>query len=319
MNEQEIIEYCLSFPDAYEDYSFGGAWTAIRHRANRKGFAFLFQQNDKLCVNLRCPPFKADFLRQVYRDVAPGYRMNKDYWNMVTVGGDVQDQDLRDMIDESYRLIKPKQKRAVPKQEKPQVVQIHWPETLYRAVFGLKDAAVPDNAEEAAKHALSKLKAREQAMILARFRDKKIYATIGAEHGISNSRASQIVDRALRKLRNPRRSRYLTHLDQALESDHFAETTSPEERREMLINRHGAQHIQALESLDISELGLGNMAYNRLLLNGIHTLADLAMLTLPELLNLRFLGTEAYGEIMDACKKNGIRIMADEELSNNQV
>jgi predicted DNA-binding protein (MmcQ/YjbR family) len=44
---QELIAFCLTLPTAYEDYPFDG----------------------KLCVNLKCDPAEADFLRQIYEDV----------------------------------------------------------------------------------------------------------------------------------------------------------------------------------------------------------------------------------------------------------
>ncbi len=117
MTRRDIIDFCLSFPAAYEDYPFddiidSGAWTVMRHRANRKGFAHIFERNSKLCVNLKCAPVEADFLRQVYADVAPAYHMNKVHWNTVTLGGGVPIQELKRMIENSYNLIKPKEREA---------------------------------------------------------------------------------------------------------------------------------------------------------------------------------------------------------------
>ena len=115
MKRQELIDYCLDFPAAYEDYPFdditdAGAWTVMRHKTNKKSFAFIYERNGKLCINLKCDPFEADFLRQVYADVTPAYHMNKVHWNTVTLGGDVPEGDLQRMIERSYDLIKPKLK-----------------------------------------------------------------------------------------------------------------------------------------------------------------------------------------------------------------
>jgi predicted DNA-binding protein (MmcQ/YjbR family) len=106
----------LILPAAYEDYPFDdpdevGAWAVMRHRANRKGFAHIFERNGKLCVNLKCDPIEADFLRQAYRDITPAYHMNKTHWNTVTLGGDVPEHELERMIGHSYDLIKPKVKK----------------------------------------------------------------------------------------------------------------------------------------------------------------------------------------------------------------
>ena len=113
MTRQEIIDYCLTFPAAYEDYPFDdssepGAWTAMRHRTNKKTFAFIAVHKGRLIANLKCDPFEADFLRQEYEDVTPGYHMNKQHWNTITLGGDVPDDELKRMIQHSYDLIKPK-------------------------------------------------------------------------------------------------------------------------------------------------------------------------------------------------------------------
>ena len=113
MTRRELIDYCLTFPFAYEDYPFdnivdAGAWTVMRHRGNKKGFAFIYERYGKLCVNLKCDPFEADFLRQAFMYVTPAYHMNKEHWNTVTLGDDVPDDELQRMVERSYSLIKPK-------------------------------------------------------------------------------------------------------------------------------------------------------------------------------------------------------------------
>jgi len=115
MTRQELIYFCLSFPAAYEDYPFDNvadnAWTVMRHRANKKSFALIYERNGKLCVNLKCEPMEAVLLRQAFGDLAPGYHMNKEHWNTVTPGGDVPDEVLMRMVAKSYDLIKPKARR----------------------------------------------------------------------------------------------------------------------------------------------------------------------------------------------------------------
>ena len=114
MTRQEIFDYCLTFPASYEDYPFDsvtdpGKWTVMRHKTNKKSFAMIYERHGKLCVNLKCDPFEADFLRQTYKDLTAGYHMNKVHWNTITLGGDVPDEHLQYMIGQSYELIRPKQ------------------------------------------------------------------------------------------------------------------------------------------------------------------------------------------------------------------
>jgi predicted DNA-binding protein (MmcQ/YjbR family) len=116
MTRQDLIDFCLTFPSAYEDYPFDGgdahsddgAWTVMKQRVNRKGFAHIYKRHGKLCINLKCDPFEADFLRQAFTDVTPAYHMNKEHWNTVKVGGDVTEDEMKRMIGRSYDLIKPK-------------------------------------------------------------------------------------------------------------------------------------------------------------------------------------------------------------------
>jgi len=65
----------------------------------------------KLCVNLKCDPFEANFLRQAFEDVIPGWHMNKTHWNTVKLGGDVPEEELKRQIGKSYDLIKPKMRK----------------------------------------------------------------------------------------------------------------------------------------------------------------------------------------------------------------
>jgi len=116
MTRRELIDYCLTFPAAYEDYPFDAivddnAWTVMRHRANKKSFAFIYERGGQLCVNLKCNPAESDFLRQVFVSVTPAYHMNKEHWNTVALGGDVPEDELRRMIGNSFDLIKPKARK----------------------------------------------------------------------------------------------------------------------------------------------------------------------------------------------------------------
>ena len=115
MNRQELIDFCLTMPSAFEDYPFDevvneNATTVMRHRGNKKTFALIMYHDDKLCINLKCEPFEAETLRQSFEDVLPGWHMNKKHWNTVVLGGDVPEEMVKRMIENSYDLIKPKVK-----------------------------------------------------------------------------------------------------------------------------------------------------------------------------------------------------------------
>jgi hypothetical protein len=56
MNRRELIDYCLTYPDAFEDYPFddgpniAGAWTVMRH-IEQKGFAFILARRPLRNIN----------------------------------------------------------------------------------------------------------------------------------------------------------------------------------------------------------------------------------------------------------------------------
>ena len=105
------VGFCLSLSETYRDYPFGEEWTVLRHKGSKKSFALFYQGGAGLCVNLKCDPLRADFLRRVYPWVTPGYHMNKTHWNTVLL--DRADEDeVRSMILHSYLLTAGFQKAA---------------------------------------------------------------------------------------------------------------------------------------------------------------------------------------------------------------
>lgn len=110
MTRQELIDLCLTFPDAYEDYPFDEvkdehAWTVMRHLGNRKSFAMIFERGG-LTVNLKCDPVRADHLRQLFEGITPAYHMNKVHWSSVDPNADVPEDVLEELIGESWKLTK---------------------------------------------------------------------------------------------------------------------------------------------------------------------------------------------------------------------
>ncbi len=118
MNRQELIDFCLTFPNSYEDYPFDvvadeNATAVLRCRGNKKSFALILQNNGKLYLNLKCDPFEADILRQSFSGVIPGWHMNKKHWNTVFMDVDVPDELIKRMIENSYDLVKPKLRKRI--------------------------------------------------------------------------------------------------------------------------------------------------------------------------------------------------------------
>ena len=102
---KEIIEFCLTFPASYEDYPFDDFnWTVMRRRDTTKGFAWIFERDGRLWVNLKADPERGLFWRGAYESVLPAYHMNKEHWISVIMDGSVPVEDVETMIGDSYRL-----------------------------------------------------------------------------------------------------------------------------------------------------------------------------------------------------------------------
>ena len=70
-----------------------------------KIFALLAQKKDPLRLTLKCNPSEIDVVRSTFEAVKPGYHMNKDHWNTITLDGSIPDEILFAMIDDSYHLV----------------------------------------------------------------------------------------------------------------------------------------------------------------------------------------------------------------------
>jgi predicted DNA-binding protein (MmcQ/YjbR family) len=113
VTKRELIDYCLTYPSAYEDYPFDKTAAVMRHKGNNKMFALIGERSGAVYINLKCEPMRADFLRSVFVSVTPGWHMNKVHWNTVTMGAgtscasDVPAGELYNMIQHSFDLTKP--------------------------------------------------------------------------------------------------------------------------------------------------------------------------------------------------------------------
>lgn len=103
--KDEVIRYCMKFPDVYEDYPFHDPGTAcMRICGNRRIFALILERQGNIWVNVKCDPEWRDFWRDAYASIVPGYHMNKEHWNSLILDGSIPEKDVKRLIGESYDL-----------------------------------------------------------------------------------------------------------------------------------------------------------------------------------------------------------------------
>jgi len=99
-----LDEYLMSKAGATKD--FKEEWMAYRYMLCGKMFAMQADDNHKRAIiNLKLEPTNGAFLREQFPDITPGYYMNKVHWNSVYLDGEVPDEILKEMIDESHAIL----------------------------------------------------------------------------------------------------------------------------------------------------------------------------------------------------------------------
>ena len=103
MNLSELTSTLLAFAGATEEYPWGSSPMVIK--VGGKMFAIVGLEADPLKISLKADPEDAIIQRNMYEAVQPGYHLNKEHWNTVTLDDSIPDKLLKQMIDESYQLI----------------------------------------------------------------------------------------------------------------------------------------------------------------------------------------------------------------------
>jgi predicted DNA-binding protein (MmcQ/YjbR family) len=103
VNAAKLRSCCLAQNGAVEEFPFGPETSVFK--VGGKLFALAALNRKPLEVSLKCEPELALELRGSYDAVRPGYHLNKRHWNTVTVGEDVPDRLVRDMVEDSYDLV----------------------------------------------------------------------------------------------------------------------------------------------------------------------------------------------------------------------
>lgn len=103
ISHKQVENYLLSMPNARLDYPFGEQ-VAV-YKVKDKMFALVQEKSNPISISLKCDPLLADTLREKYESVMPGYHLNKKHWNTLVLTGQLNWDEVKDLIRHSYSLV----------------------------------------------------------------------------------------------------------------------------------------------------------------------------------------------------------------------
>ncbi len=130
MTTEACERYLESLPQVTKTFPFGPE-TAV-YKVENKMFALLSKLEEReafvaggeaaqatwqslsntMAISLKCDADQAVDYRLMFDGVLPGYHLNKMLWNTVFLAADVTTEQLKQMIEESYRLVVQKLPKA---------------------------------------------------------------------------------------------------------------------------------------------------------------------------------------------------------------
>ena len=101
MKYEWIDEYLLDKKRVQKDYKL--EWEAYRFMVENKMFVMLAQDKQKKdIITVKVEPLYGEVLRKEYKDIVPGYYMNKQHWVSINREGQVPDSVVKEILDKSY-------------------------------------------------------------------------------------------------------------------------------------------------------------------------------------------------------------------------
>ncbi len=116
-NNDTLIKKCLINEDCIATQPFKQENVqqcyVMRHKSNNKWYALIFDLNNELCINLKCPPDLIAILKEQYKAIKPAWHMNKKHWCTVEVNK-IPQSTLDELIKISFEITAPKRNPKRP-------------------------------------------------------------------------------------------------------------------------------------------------------------------------------------------------------------
>lgn len=107
MDHKTVENYILGLPNTFLDYPFGEdvAVYKVGNQQDSKMFALISEGKQPVRLSLKCDPKLSKVLRERYAEIMPGYHLNKKHWNTLVLSGQLEWEQVQDLIRHSYHLV----------------------------------------------------------------------------------------------------------------------------------------------------------------------------------------------------------------------
>lgn len=183
-------------------------------------------------------------------------------------------------------------------------------ERVYKDIFEYTDiewlqgnVRLPDDAEKTLKCVMAQLTEREQRCIELYYVEELTHEAIGKQFNVTRSRVAQIINNALRKMRNPSRANilklglneYNSIIKEMAQVQKEVKNKYIQEVKDLTDEKYATGDIVLEKSIDALELD--TRAYNCLRRAGCKTVKDVFIMNDSDLIEMRSLGRKSVEDI----------------------
>jgi len=114
---KEVHDFLMGLPDVKLDFPFGDDVAVYKvlvpnkkmetsvTDSDWKMFALVPEDRHPVSISLKCDPSLAKVLREKYESIMEGYHLSKKHWNTMLLTGQLNQQEIQDLILHSYNLV----------------------------------------------------------------------------------------------------------------------------------------------------------------------------------------------------------------------
>jgi predicted DNA-binding protein (MmcQ/YjbR family) len=123
MDDEKLLDVAEETANALQsaswEHPFGPDWEVFK--VGGKVFLLTTQVPGRAVITVKCDPEIGAELVQTHQSISPGYHMNKRHWVSAWPGEDMDEDLVRDLVQNSYRLVV----GSLPRARRPSTAPLH--------------------------------------------------------------------------------------------------------------------------------------------------------------------------------------------------